>query len=157
MTYFGSFNAAAPYSGVGEVMLERTIKEQLQSGIPMMAHCDPTQKISMKYIEDGFVATALYTLAGKPSFEIWRSDESSEKIRSKNMSTEALIALDGQKDEKITVRQQEQHDTYQELQHGKVLTRFFSHEGKTYVVFEPLSEELQEQFVAPQEEQKDVA
>ncbi len=157
VTYFGSFNAATPYSGVGGVMLERTIEEQLQSGVPMMAHCDPTQKISMKYIENGFVATDIYALAGKPSFEIWRSDESSKKIRSKNMSREEIVSLQDTKEDNLIVRTQQESDAYSELQEGFALTRFFSHNGKTYVVFEALPAELQSLFTPPQEKKKKVA
>lgn len=91
VSYFGSFNADPAYSGVGGVMLEETIKDQLETGRPMMAHCDPIQAITRKYIEDGFVATQFYELAGKPSFEIWRTKESGSALESKQMPTTDLL------------------------------------------------------------------
>jgi hypothetical protein len=146
VTYFGSFNAAAPYSGVGGEMLKRTIEEQLQDGVPMMAHCDPTQKITQKYIENGFVATKKYPLAGKDSFEIWQSDDSCELIRSKNMSAQRLYGYIENGDEGIIVRHQEDTDTYSELYGGYALTRIFNYENTSYVVFEVLPEKLLHQF-----------
>ena len=148
--YFGSFNAAFQYSGVGGVMLEETITEQLKSGNPMMAHCDPTQPITRKYIEDGFVATDFYTLAGKPSFEIWRTKTSDAYLESKNKSINELVSLTKHKD--ILVREQEIGETYPELNEGKALTRYFEYQGKTYLVFETLPSSLQTEFTAPQTE-----
>ncbi len=149
VTYFGSFNADPAYSGVGGIMLETTIKDRLQDGLPMMAHCDPTQAITKKYIEDGFVATGYYSLAGKPSFEIWRSVDSSLQLESKQKSVEDLLTLLG-RSENIFVRPQAEPESYQELQQGKALTRYFNHNGQTYLVFETLPTSLQALFVAPQ-------
>ncbi len=82
VTYFGSFNADTAYSGVGSVMLEETIKERLEDGRPMRAHCDSAQPITKKYIEDGFVATDFHEVVGKPSFEIWRTNDIPSSIHS---------------------------------------------------------------------------
>lgn len=156
ISYFGSFNADPAYSGVGGIMLEQTIKDELESGQPMMAHCDPAQAITKKYIEDGFVATNFYPLAGKPSFEIWRSNESTTPLESKNLAVADLVKrteLGGS----ILVREQDQFEHYPELREGKALTRYFAHEGKTYLVFEKLPPSLQEAFLPPQEDLKEAA
>jgi hypothetical protein len=156
VSYFGSFNADPAYSGVGGIMLEKTIKDELESGQPMMAHCDPTQAVTKKYIEDGFVATNFYPLAGKPSFEIWRSKESTEQIESKNLAVTNLVTRT-ELGALILVREQDQFEHYPELREGKALTRYFTHEDKTYLVFETLPSSLQEAFLPPQEELKEAA
>ncbi len=156
VSYFGSFNADPAYSGVGGIMLEETIKDQLGNGRPMMAHCDPTQAITKKYIEDGFVATGFYSLAGKPSFEIWRSKDSTRQLESKQKSIEELL---NQTEESgsIVVREQSSAETYPELQNAMGLTRYFTHQGKTYLVFEKLSDTLRDEFTPPQEDLKKAA
>lgn len=156
VSYFGSFNADPAYSGVGGVMLEETIKDQLESGRPMMAHCDPTQAITRKYIEDGFVATQFYELAGKPSFEIWRSKDSSTQLESKGRSVEELLESVGESGAMV-VREHSESETYPELQNSMGLTRYFTHDGKTYLVFETLPDTLKGEFTPPQEEQKEAA
>jgi len=152
VSYFGSFNADPAYSGVGSIMLEETIKDKLDGGNPMMAHCDPAQVITKKYIEDGFVAKDFYNLAGRPSFEIWRSKTSSSQLESKNKSIEELIGLMGDTSNDTIVREQIVSEDYHELKEGMVLTRFFTHQGKTYLVFEKLPETLQTEFTPPQAE-----
>lgn len=149
ITCFGSFNADPAYSGVGSIMLEATIKDQLKDGRPMMAHCDPTQTITKKYIEDGFLATGYYALAGKPSFEIWRSEDSSAQLKSKQKSIEDLLSLISQSGD-VIVRLQSRNESYEELQQGKALTRYFTHEGRTYLAFETLPATLRSAFVLPQ-------
>ena len=136
-------------------MLEETIKEQLQNGNPMMAHCDPTQAITRKYIEDGFVATNYYALAGKPSFEIWRSSDSTAQLESKNKTVTELLSLG--ETGSVVVREQNESEYYPELQNNFALTRYFTHQGKTYVVFEKLPTALKESFTPPQEELKQAA
>jgi len=156
VSYFGSFNADPAYSGVGGIMLEETIKDQLENGRPMMAHCDPTQAITKKYIEDGFVATGFYPLAGKPSFEIWRSKDSTEQLESKEKTIQELLSL-VEESKSIVVREQSESETYPELQKSMGLTRYFTHQGKTYLVFETLPNTLQDEFTPPQEDLKKVA
>ncbi len=156
VSYFGSFNADPAYSGVGGIMLEQTIKDELESGRSMMAHCDPTQAITKKYIEDGFVATAYYSLAGKPSFEIWRSNDSSTQLESKDKTFDDLIGL-ANASKNIIVRTQAEQETYLELQYGNVLTRYFTHQGKTFLVFEKIPEKLRSDFTPPQQELKKAA
>jgi len=146
VTYFGSFNANSAYSGVGSVMLEESIRERLKDGRPMMAHCDPIQGISRKYIEDGFVATKLVDLSGHTDFEIWRSRDSERGIQSKQMSHTELLGMIGT-DGDIVVREQRTSEDYQELQEGKALTRYFTHQGETYLVFETLPSTLNDIFV----------
>lgn len=142
--YFGSFNADSTYRGVGSVMLEKTIEAQMQNGEVMFAHCDPTQAITKKYIESGFVATGCdhdYANTGVPILEIWRSGTTIEDLETKNMSMSDLIAIanisPGPEDDYF-VREVEQNDRFYELDNGLsyLLTRYFSHEGKTYVAFE---------------------
>jgi len=154
--YLGSFNADPAYSGVGRIMLEETVKEQLENGHPMMAHCDPTQAITKKYIEDGFVATGLYSLAGKPSFEIWRSKDSIAQLESKERTIQELLSSD-EGSESIVVREQSESETYPELQSGMGLTRYFTHQKKTYLVFEKLIDSLKSEFTSPQEELKEAS
>jgi len=156
VSYFGSFNADPAYSGVGGVMLEETLKDQLETGRPMMAHCDPTQAITRKYVEDGFVATQFYELAGKPSFEIWRSKNSSSQLESKERSVDELLELIGGS-EAIVVREQSESETYPELKNSMGLTRYFIHGGKTYLVFETLPDTLQDDFTPPKEDQQEAA
>jgi len=156
VSYFGSFNADPAYSGVGGIMLEETIKDQLEKGSPMMAHCDPTQAITKKYIEDGFVATGFYSLAGKPSFEIWRSKDSTTQLESKGKSIEELLALT-EDSGSIVVREQSSAETYPELQNTMGLTRYFTYQGKTYLVFEKLNDILRSEFIPPQENLKKAA
>ena len=150
ITYFGSFNAAPAYSGVGGVMLEATLSERLEDGRPMKAHCDPDASISAKYIEDGFVAVSFYALASKPSFEIWRSREVPDLLQSKQMSKEELLELEGKNENThIVVRAIEPSDMYQELANGYGLTRSFARGGKSYVVFERLPDSLDTIFRDP--------
>ena len=156
VSYFGSFNADPAYSGVGGVMLEETLKDQLETGRPMMAHCDPTQAITRKYVEDGFVATQFYELAGKPSFEIWRSKNSSSQLESKERSVDELLELIGGS-EAIVVREQSESETYPEVKNSMGLTRYFIHGGKTYLVFETLPDTLQDDFTPPKEDQQEAA
>jgi len=156
VSYFGSFNADPAYSGVGGVMLEETIKDQLETGRPMMAHCDPSQAITRKYIEDGFVATQFYELAGKPSFEIWRTKESGSALESKQMPTTDLLKQ-SESSGSVLVREQQDNEEYAELKDGKALTRYFTHDGKTYLVFETLSNSLKEDFTPPKEDQQEAA
>lgn len=156
VSYFGSFNADPAYSGVGGIMLEETIKDQLESGRPMMAHCDPTQAITKKYIEDGFVATGFYSLAGKPSFEIWRSKDSTAQLESKGESIQELLSfIEGTGS--VVVREQSSAEAYPELKNNMGLTRYFTHQGKTYLVFENLSNTLRDKFTPPQGDLKKVA
>jgi hypothetical protein len=145
ITYCGSFNADPAYGGIGNIMLNETIKKRLADGRPMQGHCDPKQPIAMNYMEDGFMATDFYEVAGHPSFEIWRSVDSSNQVESKKMSKDALIKLVGAEGG-IVVREQETEDSYPELQNNMALTRYFTKDGKTYLVFESLPEELLGKF-----------
>ncbi|MFP4617166.1 MAG: hypothetical protein ACLFNR_03345 [Candidatus Paceibacterota bacterium] len=144
ISYFGSFNADPAYNGVGCIMLEETTKEKLEDGRPMMGHCDPTQDITRKYIERGFVATKYFSFEGKPSFEIWRSQDSSRQLESKNRPIEDLLNKDDSED--ILVREASEPETYDELNKGMALTRYFTHQKRTYLVFEKLPQELEEAF-----------
>jgi len=156
VSYFGSFNADPAYSGVGGVMLEETIKDQLEGGAPMTAHCDPTKAITRKYIEDGFVATQYYELAGKPSFEIWRSKTSSSELKSKSKTVEEILSSTDISNS-ITVREESAAEEFPELKSGKALTRYFTHQGKVYLVFEVLPNSLSEAFTPPQAQNKEAA
>lgn len=139
--YFGSFNADSRYRGVGSEMLEKTIEAQMQNSEVMFAHCDPKMSISQKYIEDGFVATQTETVYGHFSFEIWRSGSTIENLETKQMSKVDLVALSnisaGPEDDYF-VREVEVNDRFDELDSGLsyLLTRYFTHEGKTYAAFE---------------------
>jgi hypothetical protein len=158
VSYFGSFNAHPAYSGVGSIMLEETIKDRLEDGRPMLAHCDPTQSITKKYIEDGFVATSFYELAQQPSFEIWRDTEMTEHFASKEQSIDELLALaNDQANESIIVREATATETYLELQRGMGLTRYFTYQGNTYLVFETLPDVLRRKFTFQSAAQEEAA
>lgn len=149
--YFGSFNADQKYRGVGGFMLERTIREKLLECDSIQAHCDPQSEISKKYIEDGFIATQTETVAGKFSFEIWRSKDSSEMLQTKQMSQEDLVAVAGvtlTAETDYFVREIEPNDPFHELDEGLgyLMTRYFTHQDKTYAAFE-ISPALSRQFV----------
>jgi hypothetical protein len=149
--YFGSFNADAAYAGVGSVMLERTIKEQLEKCDVMYAHCDPTSDIAKKYIESGFVAKETETVAGKFSLEIWRTKDIAEHLRSKQMSADVLLEKAGKiEKDYMLVREAMPDDMFEELDRdlGYLLTRYFKHDNKTYAVFEIPSPTLWNQFKA---------
>jgi len=153
--YFGSFNADPRYRGVGGMMLEHTIQEKMQECDAMMAHCDPESDISKKYIEDGFIATQTETVAGKFSFEIWRTKDSGQKLATKQMSEAELVAMAGETvpvDTDYFVREVEPNDQFLELDSGLafLLTRYFTVGGKTYAAFE-LNVELSQAFVPPVE------
>lgn len=156
MSYFGSFNADPVYSGVGSVMLERTIGEQLQRCDVMMAHCDPLAAITKKYIEDGFVAKETETVAGKFSFEIWRTRDVEEKLVSKQLTQEALVARADTPlgDDNILVRTVEARDQFHELDkdQGFLLTRYFTQAGVTYAVFEIAPSTLWQELTPPRQE-----
>jgi len=156
VSYCGSFNVDPAYNGVGSVMLEETIKERLQDGRPMMAHCDPNQDIAKKYIEHGFVATKLYSFAGKPSFEIWRSQDSASQLASKEKSIEELLS-ETEDTKSILVREKTAPESYPELQDNMGLTRYFTYQGKTYLVFETLPDNLQSDFTPPRDDLKEAA
>lgn len=148
--YFGSFNADPNYRGVGGMMLEHTIKEKLKICDAMQAHCDPISDISKKYIEDGFIATNTETVAGKFSFEIWRSRDSSDYLQTKQMSIPELVELAGltmSLEDDFFVREVEPNDNFFELDSGLsfLLTRYFTVGGKTYAAFE-LNTRLSRQF-----------
>lgn len=153
--YFGSFNADPIYFGVGSIMMEQTIKDQLEQCPAIYAHCDPYAKISQKYIEWGFIGTQTLNPAGKFSFEIWRSKDSSSKLKTKQMSEEELMSLAGETvpvDVDYFVREVEPNDQFLELDSGLafLLTRYFSIGDKTYATFE-LNVELSQAFVLPVE------
>jgi hypothetical protein len=150
--YFGSFNADPKYRGVGSIMLEHTIQEKLQECDAMQAHCDPKSDISKKYIEDGFIATNTETVAGKFSFEIWRSKDSSGQLQTKQMSINELVELSGKTvafEEDYFVREVEPNDKFLELDASFpfLLTRYFKSGGKTYAAFE-LNTNLSKAFIA---------
>lgn len=158
--YFGSFNADPIYFGVGSIMMERTIKDQLDKCPVLYAHCDPRAKISQKYIEDGFIGTQTVSPAGKFSFEIWRTKNSSEKLKTKQMSPEALVAIAGETvpaDFDYFVREVEPNDQFLELDAAFpfLLTRYFTVGGQTYAAFE-LNTELSRQFEIPLEKEQPV-
>lgn len=147
--YFGSVNAHPAYSGLGSIMVEESVKNQLEGRLPIMAHCDPKQPITKKYIEDGFCATRFQTIFNKPSFEIWRSFDSNQQFESKKLSHTELIELT-QPNDSIIVRETQDQEDYPELLDGKVLTRYFVHKEKTYIVFETISSQIKEQFTYTQ-------
>ena len=158
--YFGSFNADPIYFGVGSIMMERTIKDQLDKCPVLYAHCDPRAKISQKYIEDGFIGTQTVSPAGKFSFEIWRTKNSSEKLKTKQMTPEALVAMAGETvpaDFDYFVREVEPNDQFLELEASFpfLLTRYFTVGGQTYAAFE-LNTELSRQFEIPPEKEQPV-
>lgn len=155
VSYFGSFNADPAYNGVGGVMLEETIKDRLKDGRLMMAYTDPNQPITKKYIEDGFIATNTHDFAGKSVLEIWRSKDSTTQLESKERSIEDLLATT--ESESIVVREQSSSESYPELRKNMGLTRYFTHQGKTYLVFEKLPNNLRNDFTPPKEELKQAA
>ena len=57
----------------------------------------------------------------------------------------------------MIVREQSESEAYPELQNSMGLTRYFTHSGKTYLVFETLPDTLKGEFTPPQEEQKEAA
>ncbi len=158
LQYFGSFNASPLYKGIGGNLLEETIAVRLQETERIFAHCDPNSVISQKYIESGFSATQLGEAWGKPSFEIWRSRKSNDDLKTKVMSIEDLkdlASVSVSPDDDYFVREVEEKDSFEELDDGLsyLLTRYFTHEGKTYAAFE-LNTELSKSFVhvEPEEE-----
>ncbi len=139
--YFGSFNASPLYKGVGGNLLEETISEKLNIAEKIFAHCDPKSAISKKYIESGFIATQIGNAFGKSSFEIWQSVESSELLQTKNMSVKELVDIAEEiqsVESDYFVREVDKNDPFHELDEGLpfLLTRYFTHEGKTYAAFE---------------------
>ena len=148
--YFGSFNADPVYQGVGAVMLERTISERMLTTDVMYAHCDPYARISQKYIEDGFIATERLYPADKLSFEIWRSRESAQQLKTKQLPVAELVAIADQTLDPAAdyfVRTVVPGDTFDELDDGLgyLLTRYFTVGSKTYAAFE-INIELSRQF-----------
>ena len=135
ITYFGSFNAESAYSGAGGVMLEEVIKDELKNGKEMVAHCDPSKPITIKYIESGFVARDFISVAGVPSFEIFRTVKMDEQLKSKSLTYEQLLSPNVDSRQFI-VREKNDTESYPELSQGKILTRYFSHNDKKYLVFE---------------------
>ncbi len=149
--YFGSFNADPKYRGVGGMMLEHTIQEKLSECDVMQAHCDPQSDISKKYIEDGFIATNTITVAGKSSFEIWRSQESGDRLVTKSKTILELLAISDKPHrpaDSFFVRTVTPRDTFPELDKdlGYALTRYFTVKGVTYAVFEIPPADLYNQF-----------
>lgn len=146
VTHLGSFNANPAYSGVGEIMLNNTIQERLADGRPMTAQCDPEQSIAKKYIENGFVATAVVDdLGGHADFDIWRAAGAEASLQGKQMEIAELVeCVDVPGD--MVVREQHDGETYPEFREGKALSRLFTYEDKTYLVFETLPADVQERF-----------
>ncbi len=157
VTYFGSFNADRVYDGAGGVMLEKTLEKRLEDGRPMMAHCDPTQPVTQKYIESGFIATKRIDFSGHSDFEIWRTRDIKNELKGKQRSHEELVACITSPDASLIVRETDHNETLPELNEGKALTRFFTQEGKTYAVFETLPSTLAEVCVFHEEEEKQAA
>jgi hypothetical protein len=114
-----------------------------------MAHCDPLADITKKYIESGFVAKETETVAGKFSFEIWRTKDIQDSLVTKKMTVANLLErpLDIIEDN-ILVREVEEGDSFDELDEGLgfLLTRYFVNDNKTYAVFEIPSPTLWNQF-----------
>ena len=154
--YFGSVNAEPAFNGIGRVRITETLEQELANGETMFAHCDPENAVSSLYIEHGFVATGTVSPAGKFSFEIWRSNGSSEQLQTKSLSTaELLEQFDNQSEsDGYKIRKVESGDQFPELGEGKYLTRYFRHNGEYYAVFEPAPTALLEEFVSPQEQKE---
>jgi hypothetical protein len=145
ITYFGSFNADPAYSGVGGVVLEEVIKDRLKDGRPMLAHTDPNQPITKKYINSGFVVTNIeqnYVGTGRMIFEIWQSSEINNQLESKQLTEQELLDKIKNESSDIIVREQTSDETYPEINEGKALTRYIKDGKKTYLVFEKLPETL---------------
>jgi len=102
------------------------------------------------------VATQYYELAGKPSFEIWRSKISGSELKSKSKTVEELLSSTDISNS-ITVREESAAEEFPELKSGKALTRYFTHQGKVYLVFEVLPNSLSETFTPPQAQNKEAA
>ena len=154
--YFGSVNAEPAFNGIGRVRITETLEQELANGETMFAHCDPENAVSSLYIEHGFVATGTISTAGKFSFEIWRSNNSSEQLQTKNLPTAELIEQLEKQDESVEyeIRKVESADRFPELSEGKYLTRYFRYNGEYYAVFESAPATLKVEFVPPQEQQE---
>jgi hypothetical protein len=153
--YFGSVNSDPAYAGIGKLRIGETLEKELDSCDLMYAHCDPRNPISQFYVEHGFIATQTVSPAGKFSFEIWRSKDSSEQLKTKQMTEAELVALAGETlpaEADYFVREVEPNDQFLELDSGLafLLTRYFTVGGKTYAAFE-LNVALSQQFVPPVE------
>lgn len=160
ITYFGSFNADPAYSGVGGVVLEETIKDRLKDGRPMLAHTDPNQPITKKYINSGFVMTNIeqnYAGTGRMIFEIWQSSEINNQLESKQLTEQELLDKINDESSDIIIREQTPNETYPEINAGKALTRYIKNEGKTYLVFEKLPKPLNKESDIDIVEQKEAA
>jgi transposase-like protein len=160
--YFGSFNSNPLYKGASGNLPEATDKEKLSQTDRMFAHCDPKSDISKKYIESGFIGTQLVDAWGKPSFEIWQSSDSADVLKTKKMSVKELIAMADQtqlKDQDYFVREIEPDDPFYELDEGLafLLTRYFTHDGKTYAAFEVNSALSMKFSLEPPVKQKEAA
>ena len=154
--YFGSVNAEPSFNGIGRVRITETLEQELVNGETMFAHCDPENAVSSLYIEHGFVATGTVSPAGKFSFEIWRSNDSSEQLQTKSLSTAELIEQLENRPEstEYEIRKVESGDQFPELSEGKYLTRYFKHNGEYYAVFEPAPAALLAEFVPPQDQKE---
>lgn len=154
--YFGSVNAEPAFNGIGRVRISETLEQEMKSGEAIFGHCDPKNAVSSLYIELGFVATRTVSPAGKFSFEIWRSSDSSEQLPTKQLSTTELLEQFEKLDESVDhkIRRVEQNDQFTELSEGKYLTRYFRYNGEYYAVFEPAPASLKAEFVPPHEEKE---
>jgi hypothetical protein len=155
--YFGSVVAGEAHGGIGRARIPQTLEQELAGGETMYAHSDPENNVSQLYIEHGFVATGTVSPAGKFSFELWRSVDSSNQFVSKGVATaDLLIEIDApDKYTAYVVREVESGDQFPELHEGQYLTRYFRHNGQRYAVFEEAPSALQAEFLPPQDSRID--
>lgn len=142
--YFGSLNSDPSYGNgkLGEAVYEESLKQQIEKGVPIDAHCNPLSPITQRYIETGFVATKLEDYAGVPSFSIRLDSKINELSKTKNWKVEHIIqaALNQNNDvvQAFSVRKVEEVP-FDLVNQGYALTRYLKQGERIYAVFERLS------------------
>lgn len=156
--YFGSFNTDPEYGNgkLGEAIYEESLKHELKRGTHIEANCDPNSPITKKYLSSGFVATNYFDFGGKPSFHIVHFGELSEGLAGRVTPIETIIANAERGEYKtgsIVMREMkfDEPEDFREISEGKVLSKYFEQNGKTYLVFEELPEFLKDKIAANQQ------
>lgn len=139
--YFGSFNTDPSFGNgkLGEVLYEESLKEQRKKGVPIEAHCNPLSPITQKYIESGFVATAIENYAGVSSFTIVSDERVLSALVTKEWGTEKVIRESLAQDNdnvKVYSVKNTTEIPFEIVNDGFVLSRYFKLENRIYAVFE---------------------
>jgi hypothetical protein len=137
--YLGSLVSDPHYSGgkIGEALFEKIIENEGKA-VVLALHCDPSNAISQKYIEMGFVAKSVELYPGDVPI-LYTEKSPSRHFQSQHWSKEEVIRasiMNHSPEIQIITTPQGTPPDFSLLNQGFVLTRYFTQGGNCYAVFE---------------------